>query len=372
MRGRLFAALALWGWLGWAAKASPLTWEPSRTWVFAVGVLEFQNSGDYPSFPQENRADARLMQLLQRRGVDPAHMVFLKDRQATRANIESSLSKFLEKTGSGDWVILYYCGHGSPGSNHRGYFVPYDGDEARNIQWSVDSLFQAVSEQQRGQRVLFCADCCYSGTVARRIRKNPGKEAWAALTSSNAREASTGAWTYTESLIEGFSGNPVVDQNGDGQVTLAELGQFVEDEMVFAEDQLPGAASSPEFPPTTVLAHASGAVRGRVGERVEALDSGSWWPARIVEEREGAFKVHYYGYSSQDDAWLKEDRIRSRGARPTFAVGQAVEVLSEGKYYPAHVREVRRGIHLVHYDQYDRSWDEWVGSQRIRAMPNRP
>jgi hypothetical protein len=50
-----------------------------------------------------------------------------------------------------------------------------------------------------------------------------------------------------------------------------------------------------------------------------------------------------------------------------YAVGVAVSVEWEHKWYPAEVKAERLGVHLVHYDGYDDSWDEWVGLERIRA-----
>jgi hypothetical protein len=43
-----------------------------------------------------------------------------------------------------------------------------------------------------------------------------------------------------------------------------------------------------------------------------------------------------------------------------------VEVLWKKKWYPATVLKVKEGIHLIHYADYESSWDEWVASKRIR------
>jgi hypothetical protein len=50
-----------------------------------------------------------------------------------------------------------------------------------------------------------------------------------------------------------------------------------------------------------------------------------------------------------------------------YAEGAPVEVEWESKWWPATVKAERLGVHLVHYDDYDDTWDEWVGEDRVRA-----
>ena len=51
-----------------------------------------------------------------------------------------------------------------------------------------------------------------------------------------------------------------------------------------------------------------------------------------------------------------------------FVVGDPVSVLWKGKWWPASVIEIGRNSRWkIHYDGYDSSWDEWVGTDRIKA-----
>ncbi len=50
-----------------------------------------------------------------------------------------------------------------------------------------------------------------------------------------------------------------------------------------------------------------------------------------------------------------------------FVVGQKVEVLWKGKYYPATVLSVTGDQYKIHYDGFSAKWDETVGPSRIRA-----
>jgi hypothetical protein len=50
----------------------PESWDPTRTWVFAVGVLVYQNQ---PGWSQQGRRDVDLMRLFRARGVSGERLV---------------------------------------------------------------------------------------------------------------------------------------------------------------------------------------------------------------------------------------------------------------------------------------------------------
>ena len=52
----------------------------------------------------------------------------------------------------------------------------------------------------------------------------------------------------------------------------------------------------------------------------------------------------------------------------TFAPDDAVEVLWEGRWWPARVLETQAGNFCITYEGFDSSWDECVDSSRIRAL----
>ena len=60
------------------------------------------------------------------------------------------------------------------------------------------------------------------------------------------------------------------------------------------------------------------------------------------------------------------DESDTRSYAPTtYAPGTRVSVRWEDSWYPATVRDARLGVHLVHYDEYDAIWDEWVAIDRV-------
>jgi hypothetical protein len=48
-------------------------------------------------------------------------------------------------------------------------------------------------------------------------------------------------------------------------------------------------------------------------------------------------------------------------------VGDKVDVLWNGAYYKATVKQVNDTKWFIHYDGYESSWDEWVGKDRIKV-----
>src|SRR6188768_3293798 len=92
----------------WAADAA---WEPEKTWVFAVGALQFDNPG-MTAYPDKGRVDAVLLETFRKRGVPAEQILFIKNKEATKANITRRLAEFLPKPGKDDTLFFYYTGHG--------------------------------------------------------------------------------------------------------------------------------------------------------------------------------------------------------------------------------------------------------------------
>jgi hypothetical protein len=352
------------------AAASPsakeLGWQPQKTWLFVVGVLSWKNSDMFGSFPVENRRDAALVEFFKQSGVPDSQIVYLQDKKATQQRIDAALTEQLKKLRADDLLIVYYAGHGTKSEDGNDVFLAsYDAGDDEVEGWSVNSIPGKIKES-KASRVLWFIDCCYSGQAGLAITRQSDGPAYACVTSSAASESSTEHWTFTEALLDAVRGVSYVDLNHDGAVTLAELAAHVEADMNAAEEQRSTFASTKGFDPGMVLARAEASANSRIGERAKARDSnGDWYACRIIEARDGKFKIHFIGYEDNEDMWVAPEDLKP--ITPVrYATGTKVDVLWKRQWYPATVLQAKDGVHLIHYTDYESKWDEWVPSRRIR------
>jgi hypothetical protein len=356
---RLVLSLLLLG--GSILRAEHPVWEPEKTWVFAVGVLKFDDPAT-TTYPDEGRVDAEMIAAMEKRGVPEDHVLFIKNEQATRENIVRQFAPFLQQAGEEDTLIFYYCGHGG-----RDYNVPertctlltYD----TSSNWTVSSVFDTVEKNFHGKQVLYTADCCHSGALVVEAKQHHGREA--ELASAHVSSTSTGNWTFTRCLVDMFQGNPMLDENGDGEITLAETAHYIVDEMAFFEGQHSASGTNGGFPPDTVMSTVHGHHTPHMGELVEGESQGKWYKAEVIGEKEGEVLVTWPGWGKSSDEWLPLSRSRPFHPK-AFAIGDKVQAEWESKWYDATILKNELGLHYVHYEDFPSSDDEWVALSRIR------
>ncbi|MBF0519434.1 MAG: hypothetical protein HQK92_06905 [Nitrospirae bacterium] len=119
------------------------------------------------------------------------------------------------------------------------------------------------------------------------------------------------------------------------------------------------------------------------GDKVEVLWKGTWYAATVLKAKGELTYIHYDGYSKSWDEWVGLDRIRgsepaetttpaSSNVSSSFIKGDKVEVLWKGTWYAATVLKAQGDQTYIHYDGYNKSWDEWVGLDRIRSYGQAP
>ncbi len=366
-----FSSVALFVLLSAAAHAE-IGWDPERTWVFAVGILEWEHEEIYASFPDAmpNRADRRLVKVLEAAGVPDDHVVFLADEEATLASIRQRFKRQLDRTDKGDLLIVYFAGHGSRDrKTGQTYFANYDAGESYASHWPVKEIFSTVLDRFSGDEVIFMADCCHSGALHDEAAKHRDDLACACLTSSYSHNSSTGNWTFTESLIAGFQGSPLVDTDADGEVELRELATYTEEAMAYVEHQKAMFIATDDFDADMAIADTDGEPEDGLGRRVEVEWKGSWYPAQVIDVDGGSSQVHYLGYDDTWNEWVGEDRLRKPRVT-TFANGTRVNVLwpKDKTWYRGTVLASQFGMHKVHYDGYSTEWDEWVPTSAVKEL----
>lgn len=353
------------------SRAEELDWKPARTWLFAVGLLEWQHPEIWASFPDAvaNRSDVQLVEHFRKAGVPAKQIVYLQDKKATKARIQEEFVKFLDQTDEGDLLIFYFAGHGyRDRKTNQTWLAQYDAADKNASGWNVKSVFQLIEDHFYGDRVLLLADCCHSGALCEEVAKRQDSDyTYAALTSVYSHNSSTGNWTFTDSLLAALRGDPRVDGDRDGVIELNEVGEYAEQEMAFIEGQKAMFCAGSEFPKNAKLTAVNGSLKKRVGERAEAFVDGKYWKVKIIDADANRVKVHYIGYGDDEDAWLAPRQLRAY--QPVlFPAGAKIQARAEdGDWYPASVLKSWYGLHFVHYDGYDSTWDEWLGPGAVRA-----
>ncbi|HKP02178.1 MAG TPA: Tudor-knot domain-containing protein [Chthoniobacterales bacterium] len=348
------------------SRAKELGWQPQKTWVFVVGVLSWKHSEMFGSFPVKNRRDEALVNFFKQSGVPESQIVYLQDKQARQIRIDDAFTAQLKKLSPDDLLIVYYAGHGSKSDDGNDVFLAsYDAGDDEVEGWSINSIPGKI-QSSKCKHVLWFIDCCYSGQAGLAITKQASGPAYACVTSSAASESSTEHWTFTEALLDAWRGISYVDLNHDGTVTLAEFAAHVEADMNAAEEQRSTFAHTKEFSPEIVLATAKPLANPRVGERAKARDADEdWYACRVIDVRDEKLKIHFIGYEDDEDTWVAPEDLQP--IKPVrYATGAKVEVLWKKRWYPATVLQAKDGVHLIHYTEYEAKWDEWVPSRRIR------
>ncbi len=362
---------ALLGWaiifLGVANTRAEVAFPAEQTWIFLTGLLEWEDAETFDSFPQGNRQDEQMLAFFRKLGVPASQIRSYRDREATLAKVSRGWKEFVADIPEDGVLLFYYCGHGYD-DDGRSAFAAWDSAQAGG--WGMADVVKVVASEFRGRRALLLADCCQSGALVKAVRavgsRAKSGAPLAAVSSSSARESSTGDWTFTESFLDALNGRVWADRDGNGKVTLEEFAVLARDEMAIFQSQRASADVPEPWTPEAVLASTSGARGGRMGERVLAKAEGEWWKGRIVDARDGEERVRFVGYFEEDDLWLGPKNIKPLAAPKRYAVGTEVDVKWQGEWWPARVLEEKDGTHLIRYDGYGSEWDEWAPPARLR------
>jgi hypothetical protein len=246
------------------ASAGFVTAAPQPTaWALVIGIEQYR---DLPS-PTGARSDAdRFARVLRETfGVPDGQLITASDAHATRSDLEKKLGLLVGRVNAGDRIYFFFSGHGSPDpSSGTPYLVPYDGDPAAPADTSLplSDVLKRLS-QSKAKEVLAFVDTCFSGSGGRSVLPagtRPLVNVKAAepvgsvvlFSAASGKEisgtsASGKSGLFSDYLVEAL-GQGKADLDGDGQITLKELEEWVRprvqrDAKQAGRDQTPYVAS---------------------------------------------------------------------------------------------------------------------------------
>ena len=263
-----YAAIAnIWKGQQWAKMlvqterraAAPAIIGPRTTYAVIIGISDY---GDPSINLHYAHLDAQRFKdyLLSDRGhqVPADHIRLLKDSEATLPAIKNSINFLVARAGRNDTVIFFISAHGAV-SEGEGYLIPYGvnlsnlGDSA----YPMSSLFALMYEMggKVGRFVMY-VDACRAGNIGQITEKNLINPKIAQAVRDNADNimallASKGqepAWehsnfglgeghsAFTYFLLRGLAADGIreADMDNDGTVSLGELFQYVQNQVIKA------------------------------------------------------------------------------------------------------------------------------------------
>jgi hypothetical protein len=343
-----------------------------NTYGVVAGVLEWSDK-DFPPFEKRNRKDKEFYELLKTRGADK-NVKLLIDDEASLKNIKSQIEKALDEAPEGSTFLFYYAGHGVKADDNMIYFANSDikGSNYRNSGFSVQWLGDIITKKFKGRLVWLLADCCYSGALLDEADKiNSAGKNVIALSSARTSNISTANWTYSQTIIDCFSGLPLADHNSDGFISLKETAEELKNSMKFREHQLSGYKvkdidESSAISKTDGIAPDKGSSEFTVGSYCYALKGSDWETVRIVDSKNNKLVCEFYDYSDKS-----LENINTSELKPAYFVthknGEKVKVEWEKKWYDAKIIESDNDFCFIKYEGYEDFWNEWVAYERIKT-----
>ncbi len=157
-------------------SSNPVLAEP---YALLVGVSEYENPA-YNLQGPENDINSLRKTLIQRWGFSNKNITLLKNQQATRSNIKTSLKQYSEQLTEKDYFVFFFSGHGTSRydlcngnkslSYETGALVPYDINNPAGLFVTKNDLRPYLEKMDdKGVNGMGLIDACFSGNSYRSI-----------------------------------------------------------------------------------------------------------------------------------------------------------------------------------------------------------
>jgi len=335
-----------------------------KTWVFMVSLVEWEDT-TMATFDKDGRIDSSIIKFFLKNGVPSNQILSINDKKANTYTVRSEFVNFLKKAKKEDNLFFYYAGHGYINENAKVCFATYKGED-----WSAEEIVSTVNDNFVGNKAFFTADCCNSGGLTLEVQKYPKRE-YVSLNSVVSTSNSTGNWTFSNALLYGLQGKNYVDYNNNGSISLVELAKYIDEEMAVVEEQKSEYYIPKSMENWVVSNNVPKKKNALVGSRVKVDYDGQDFLGFVEDtDSKNNTKVRFYSYTNNETEWLKSARLKPFSCFNDYPIGTKVKALSsnDNKHYPGKVIKKFLCLYLVHYDDYDSEWDEWVGSSKVEKI----
>ncbi|MBK6997248.1 MAG: caspase family protein [Lewinellaceae bacterium] len=222
----------------------------TTTRAVVVGISNYQNIAKLRFAHKDAEAFVQFLRSPAGGSVAEEHIKFLTNENATQAQIGNALSWLNTESQANDRAIIYFSGHGVVETQftNMGYLLAYDANKSTYMAggaipiYALQSVITNLSVVKQVQ-VQLIADACRSGNLAGTETGGSKTTALAMATqfaneikimscgpdevSLESEDWGGGRSVFSYYLIDGLRG--LADVNEDRQVTLREIGRFLED-----------------------------------------------------------------------------------------------------------------------------------------------
>jgi uncharacterized caspase-like protein len=183
------------------------------------------------------------------------------ENHATRTDVLEGIKWLNDNVSAGGRIYFFFSGHGAPAVDSSTYLLPYDGNpkDVVGTGIAVGDVMRSLGGT-KAKEVLALVDSCFSGAGGRsvlppgarpimRVKDAAPTPQMALFTASQGDEISgpapgENAGAFSKDLMAGL-GTGAADMNGDGQISLQELSDWVSPRVAQAaktdnHDQHPG------------------------------------------------------------------------------------------------------------------------------------
>ena len=216
--------------------------EQPALYLVAIGINDYPSDLRLRFAASDADTIAQILQAQGRKAFRTVEAKVIKDKQATKQNIEQGMKWLRAKMTAQDVAVFFFSGHGGRDAAGNFYLVPVDVDLKNAYPSCVSGNYLKQSLADLPGRVIAMLDACHSGAASEGGRRpNPAQaddlvrdlisEEYGiiVMSSSLGREyslegASVKQGFFTLALVEGLSGK--ADYNKDRVVYLNKLDRY--------------------------------------------------------------------------------------------------------------------------------------------------